>query len=92
MSKKQPKLLQSITGALDLPKELVFNLPGIIMTSNEEIYIENYRGIVSYSENEIQLNTSKMPIKISGSRLGISRIAAEEITVRGKIKSLEFLG
>lgn len=91
MSKKHPKFLENFAGAMDLPRELIFNLPRIILTSNEEIYIENYRGIVNYSETEIQLNTTKMPIKITGNGLTIFQIASEEITVRGNIKSIEFL-
>lgn len=91
MSKNQVKLLKNIVGSMDLPKELVFNLPRIILTSNEEIFIENYRGMVNYSETEVHLNTTKMPIKITGTGLTILQIAAEEITVCGTIKSVEFL-
>ncbi len=82
--------LERLTGAFDMPKDIIFNTPRFIMLGNEEIYIENYRGIVSYSETHIKLNTTKMPVAISGADLSITQIAAEEITVCGKISSVEF--
>lgn len=72
-----------------MPTDLIFNLPKFILTSNDQIYVENYRGIISYTENEIKISTSKFPVKISGNKLQISQIAADEITISGKIKSFE---
>lgn len=90
MSKKKSKFLSGFTDALDLPKELVFNLPRIIMISNEEVYIENYRGIVNYNDKEICLNTNRIPVKITGAGLEITQITADDVTVNGRICSVEF--
>lgn len=90
MSKKKPNFLRGFTTALDLPKELVFNLPRIVMLSNEEVYIENYKGIVNYTDKEIRLNTNKIPLKITGSSLEIAQITADDVTITGKICTIEF--
>ena len=89
-SERKP-VIKRISEALDLPADLLFSLPRIMLTGDEEIYIENYRGIVCYSENEIKLNTTKMPLRITGEKMYIAQIAAEEITVCGRIKTVEFL-
>ncbi len=100
--KKQPKgrnkpdenrkpVAERLTEVLDLPKDIVLNLPRLIFTGNRELFIENYRGIVEYSDTVIRLNTSECMIKITGGALGIKSIAAEEITLQGKIKTLEFI-
>ena len=81
---------EKIVEALDLPKDLMLGLPKLIFTGTHELFIENYRGIVEYSDTVIRLNTSECPIKVSGRSLGIKNIAAEEITLCGNIKSLEF--
>ncbi len=81
---------EKIADALDLPKELVFDLPKLIFTGSHELFIENYRGIVEYSDTVIRLNTSDCLLKITGRSLGIKNIASEEITLCGDIKSLEF--
>lgn len=83
--------LKRLSDSLDMPKDLIFNLPKLIINGSDEIYVENFCGIISYSENEIKINTSKFPVKISGEKLSISQIAADEITISGKIKSVELL-
>lgn len=75
---------------IDLPKSIVSGLPKLIFTGSRELFIENYRGIVQYSDTVIQLNTSEGLVKVSGRALGIKSIAAEEITLCGNICSLEF--
>lgn len=81
---------EKIADALDLPKELVLNLPKLIFTGNRELFVENYQGIVEYSDTVIRLNTSECLLKITGRGLGIKNIATEEITLCGDIKTLEF--
>lgn len=94
--KKQPEraktpVAEKLTEVLDLPKDIVLNLPRLIFTGNRELYIENYRGIVEYSDTVIRLNTSECLLKITGTELGIKNIATEEITLSGRMKSLEFM-
>lgn len=90
-NKKKPETaVKRLTGAFDMPGDIIFNMPRFMILGDEEIYIENYRGIVCYSETEIKLNTTKSTVSIKGNNLSITQIASEEITIRGKIKSLEF--
>ena len=82
---------ERIAETLDLPKDILLNLPRLVFTGNRELFIENYRGIVEYSDTVIRLNTSECMLKISGVQLGIKHIAAEEIMLFGNIKRLEFI-
>ena len=81
---------ERIVEMLDLPKDIVLNLPKLIFTGNRELFVENYRGIVEYSDTVIRLNTGNCLIKVTGRALGIKNIAEEEITLCGEIKTLEF--
>lgn len=97
MKKKNKKIgnspqehTEKIIDALNLPKDVILELPKLIFTGNRELYVENYRGIIEYSDSVIRLNTNEYILKITGSRLGIKSIAEEEITLNGDIKSLEF--
>ncbi|MBE7026294.1 MAG: sporulation protein YqfC [Ruminococcaceae bacterium] len=74
----------------DLPKDIVLNLPKMTFTGNRELYVENYRGIVEYSESVMRFNAGDYLVTIMGRGLGIKNIATEEITLCGNIKSLEF--
>ena len=82
---------ERLADTLDLPKDILLGLPRLIFTGNRELFIENYRGIVEYSDTVIRLNTSECMLKVSGTGLGIKNIAAEEIMLFGTIKRLEFI-
>ena len=75
---------------LDLPKDIVLGLPKMIFTGNHELYVENYRGIVEYSDTVMRFNAGDYLVTITGRALGIKNIATEEITLCGDIKTLEF--
>lgn len=82
---------ERIADTLNLPKDIVLNLPKMYVSGKNEIFIENYRGIINYSDTNITLNTSGYTLKISGTKLSISSIASEEITIIGIISSIEFI-
>lgn len=74
----------------DLPKDIVLDLPKMIFTGNRELYVENYRGIVEYSESVMRFNAGDYLVSVTGRGLGIKNIATEEITLCGDIRTLEF--
>lgn len=41
---------RNMTEALELPKEILLHLPLISFIGQEEVTIENYKGILEYSE------------------------------------------
>ncbi|MCX7746709.1 MAG: sporulation protein YqfC [Clostridia bacterium] len=92
-SKKEPKvkLKEKVTEILELPKEIVLNIPKLTMIGNQNLLIENYKGIIEYDDNRIRLNTSIGTIRICGERLVIKEITSEDIMVDGAILSLEIL-
>ena len=44
------KLRKKLNKILDMPSEIVLNTPKITLDSNESILIENYKGILEYSD------------------------------------------
>jgi len=87
----KPHLKEKLTEVLELPKEVVLNLPKITMLGNSNLLIDNYKGIVEYESGRIRINTSQGLIKITGERLTIKEITSEDILVDGEISSLEFI-
>ena len=85
--KKKKKLVNT----LELPKEIIFNLPLITIVGNEEINIENYKGVIEYSPEKIRINTECGVLKINGEKLSFKQITAENIIVTGVIQTLEYL-
>lgn len=50
---------ERIAEALDPAEGYCFKPPKLIFTGNRELFIENYQGIVEYSDTVIRLNTSE---------------------------------
>ncbi len=84
------KLRERITEALDMPKDLALNLPKLNMTGDKELYIENYKGIVEYSETLVRIKTTHHILKVTGKALQINTITDEDLLISGQIISLEF--
>lgn len=85
------KIREKITDILELPKEVVLNISKMTMIGNQEILIENYKGVVEYSTTLIRINTGNHLLKITGKNLSINEITSEDIKISGLISSLEFL-
>lgn len=95
ISKKEMKpkkdLKERFTEMLELPKEIVLDMPKLTMLGNGDLIIENYKGIVQYDEGIIRVNTTSGIIKVTGTNLYIKEITAENIMLYGNIAGLEFL-
>lgn len=82
---------EQLTELLALPKEIILNLPQIILTGSGELSIENYKSIIEYTESKVRINTNSGVLLVEGNGLGLKQITAEHIIVVGNIAKLEFL-
>ena len=89
--KVNQNIKKKLVNTLELPKEIIFNLPLITIVGNEEINIENYKGVIEYSPEKIRINTECGVLKINGEKLSFKQITAENIIVTGVIQTLEYL-
>ena len=84
-------LRKNMTEALVLPKEIMLNLPLISLVGREEVTIENYRGILEYSEEVVRIGTTAGILCLKGNGLCLKQLSAECMVVTGKVESLAFL-
>ncbi len=76
---------------MDLPIEVIKNLPCVHIKGNDEILIENYRGIIEYTEEAIKLNTKLGIAKVYGKKLNLKQITSDFIIIDGFIEKFEYL-
>ncbi len=76
---------------LDIPEEVVFNVPVVTVISNNEVSVENYKGIIEYGDEKIRVNSSIGQIKIEGKKLSLKQIAVEKIIISGSIYTIEYI-
>ena len=82
---------EQVTSLLSLPKEVMLNLPQVILTGREEAVVENYKNIIEYSDTLIRINTSSGIIKFEGNGLMLKQITSESITISGSITKIEHM-
>ena len=90
MEGKINKGKQVLVDKLDLPKEVVLNVPRITVIGKNEITIENHKGILTFDKEEIKINTNIAPIVIKGSGFEILYIASTTLIISGSFTSIEY--
>jgi sporulation protein YqfC len=88
--KKQDEIKKSIAEILELPKDILLDLPKIIMIGSLQIYIENHKGIIEYTSNRVRIHTKSGCIRIIGKDLQIKNIVIDEIVIVGEIHQVEY--
>lgn len=91
IDEQKPGTKEKLASALELPKELLLNIPKIILLGNKSVVIENYKGILLFEDDTIKINTNSGIVGISGRKLKITEINADDLLVEGKIKAIEFM-
>ena len=84
-------LRKNMTEVLELPKEIMLNLPLISLVGREEVTIENYKGILEYGEEIVRIGTAAGVLRLTGSGLCLKQLSAECMVVTGRIENLSFL-
>lgn len=92
MEDKLYRTKQSIADKLDLPRDVILNMPKITVTGDNEIIIENHKGVVLFGESQVKINSGVGLISIFGSRFEILFMGGSTITIGGKFKSIAYEG
>lgn len=89
---KHPKnILMGISQSLQIPTEILPDVPKITMQANTEVYIENYAGIHSYQEDEVAVKTALGIFFVRGTGLRIERMNRSILSVCGRIVACGYL-
>ena len=75
---------------LGVPKDVIMNIPRLTVSGNREIYIENHKGLLGYTDTEIRISTPMGVVRIYGENLCIDRIRLEDVLISGCFKCVEY--
>lgn len=81
---------QNVANFLDIPRDLMMDLPKIVMVGDVQVFIENHRGIVVYTPETVRVNTTLGELEVTGLDLSLKNILPDEILVEGRVKSVVF--
>lgn len=85
-------VLAAAAELFDLPADVVAGLPRLEMVGSRQLYLEHHAGLLSYTEEQIDANTSAGVLRIRGERLNLMAMTAGELRVGGRIASVEWVG
>jgi len=83
-------LKNRFSSVLDMPKDVLLDLPKLTVIGDIQIYIENHRGIIEYTNSLVRLSTSLGQLIIKGEELALRNISVEEIYIDGRIQEIGF--
>lgn len=73
------------------PREVTSNVPRLTLTGCEQLHIEQHRGVVAYSPEEIVFRTASGLLRATGEHMTFARYSAGEALVQGQISSVAYL-
>ncbi len=91
MQRLKQKFRKWTADMLDLPKDVIFDLPRITQIGNMQLYIENHRGVIHFTTNRLDLKLSVGKLEITGKDLVIRAILPEEVFIEGIIEDVRYL-
>lgn len=76
--------------ALGLPRDVLLGDVLVSFVGRREVWIENYRSILLYTETLVKVQARTCKVVIHGARLKIEYYTSEEMKITGQIQALEF--
>lgn len=80
-----------IIEALQLPKDIVKGDIRLTITGNREVWIENYKGILEYTNQSVLLQGKHCKVHFEGKCLNIDYYTNEDMKLTGRITSIKYL-
>ena len=91
MERKPKDVLASVAELFDLPADIVAGLPHLEMVGSRQLFLEHHQGILAYSEETIDINTSGGVLRVSGTGLSLLAMTGEELRIGGTIAEIKWV-
>ena len=88
---KEGGVLSTVAELFDLPADVVAGLPQLEMVGSRQLYLEHHTGILAYSEEQIDANTTAGVLRVRGQRLTLLAMTGEELRIGGRIDAVEWV-
>ena len=90
-NRKSGGFLGEVAELFDLPADIVAGLPRLEMVGGRQLYLEHHTGLLAYTEEQIDANTSAGVLRVKGRRLTLLAMTAGELRIGGEIWSVEWV-
>ncbi|MCI8939654.1 MAG: sporulation protein [Dorea sp.] len=87
----EKRFLGQMSDMSGMPKDVTLGAPILTVTGQMELLVENYRGILEYTECLIRIQTKIGQIRILGTRLTIEYYTSDEMKIMGKVTDIKYV-
>jgi sporulation protein YqfC len=91
MNKRREIISKAMADLLEIPADLVMDMPRLTVTGRNELYLENHKGIIEYTTERIRINLSRGFMEVIGDNLEIQALMPDEMKVWGDINTINYL-
>ncbi len=85
------KIRSLAVNMLDMPQDLVLDVPRVTMMGRLQLTIENHRGVHLFRDDLLRLQLAEGMLEVEGQDLIIHRIMKDEVQIEGHIRRVEFV-
>jgi sporulation protein YqfC len=84
------KQWQRLAGILEIPQDIIMDLPRITMLGNKQLLIENHKGIIEYTPSLVRIKLNKGELIVTGNNLMLGNLQIEQILVEGTVGEVKY--
>ena len=81
---------QRLAGILEIPQDIILDLPRITMLGNKQLLVENHKGIIEYTPSVVRIKLNEGELIIVGRNLILGNLQIEQILVEGTVEELKY--
>jgi sporulation protein YqfC len=88
---QRQRLQKKLANLLEIPDDIVLDLPRITLLGNMQMLVENHKGIIEYTNKNVRIRLKRGELVLVGVGLLLGNLQAEELIVEGEITELRFV-
>ena len=88
LSRVKENVKSNIVESLELPIDIMYGAVIITAMGRNQVLVENYKGIIEYTQEKIRLQTKTCQVTIQGKRLIVEYYTNEEMKITGYIQGI----
>lgn len=88
LSQVRENVKSNIVESLELPVDIMYGAVIVTAMGQNQVLVENYKGIIEYTQEKIRLQTKTCQVTIQGKRLVVEYYTNEEMKITGCIQGI----
>ncbi len=86
---RKPGLLERAVVRMDLPADGLAGVPRIELIGDQELRMENHKGILAYGDREIHVSGGRFVVKVVGEQLDLRAMTGLQLCITGRIEGIQ---